>query len=169
MRFHKFIAVILATLFSFTVLAGDWKTRYLKDAFGDSDYSKPVYTVDLKGTTDVVRKGESCTLSFMVHRSGDSVLMRAFLTRNGHQDFWSDTHCYVKLANGKKFEIPCSAEDGDIWFYLNSKELSAVLDILNNGNFILAITSRNMFGDVMNCTFVVGNQTTGIKNLLGTR
>lgn len=152
-----------------TQFAGEWETKYLKDAFGDTDYTKPVYTVDLKGTTDVVHEGQSCILGFMVHRSGDSVLMRAFLNRNGRQEFWSETHCYVKLANGEKFEVPCSPEDGDLWFYLNDNELAALLNILNEGHFTLAITSRNNFGDVMNCIFPVGNQTTGIKSLLGAR
>ena len=150
--------------------AGNWTTRYAKDAFGDSDYSKPVYTVDLYGTTDVVRQGESCTLGVMVYPPKTTnrpfPIPKVFLMRNGdQQNFWSDTQVVVKLSDGKKFSIPCDSENGDLWLGRTPEECRKIVDILNKGNFTLVITSRN-YDIVMKCTFNVSNQTTGIKNLV---
>lgn len=163
----KLFLILLLAAISQLVMAGDWKTRYIKDAFGDSDYSQPIYTVDLNGTTNVVRDGEKCVLGLMVKPSPEFPVYRAFLVRNGDdQSFFSETHIFVKLANGKKYELSCDPEDSNLWIGATPQECNAILDMLNQGNFTLVIKSTSMFGDNMTCTFHVGNQTTGIKNLV---
>lgn len=161
------ITMMIGTLCQ-SAYAGDWTKRYIKDAFGDSDYSQPVYTVDLNGTTNIIREGEKCVLGLMVKPEKEFALSKAFLMRNGdNQNFFDNTKVFVKLSNGKKYEIPCNVNDnGDVIFGTTIQECNAVLDILNNGNFTLAIQSSNMFGDRMTCTFYIGRQTTGIKNLI---
>ena len=103
----------------------------------------------------------------MVKPVSNFAVFRVFLLRNGEaQNFFSDTKVFVKLSSGKKFEIPCIVEDGDLWLGNEPKEWNAILDILNKGNFILVIQSKNMFGDRMTCTFNIGKQTTGIKTII---
>lgn len=148
------------------ISAGDWTERYLKDAFGDSDYSQPVYTVDLRGTTNVIHEGESCILGLLVKPADGFAIYRAFLQRGGDlQRFYTDTQVFVKLSNGKKFQIPCDVEDGELYLGKTIQEYQAILDILNKGHFTLVIRSNNG-GYVMTCTFHIGDQTTGIKNLV---
>lgn len=152
--------------FAQTAFAGDWTKRYIKDAFGDEDYSQPVYTVNLTGTTDVVRPNEQCILGLMAKPASGFTVFRAFMYRGGEpQNFWSDTQIYVKLSNGKKFNIPCDVADGNVWLGNTPKECHAIADILNNGNFTLVIVSRN-YDITMKCTFNIGSQTTGLKRLL---
>lgn len=171
---HKFsiksllLVIFILSSLAQTVSAGDWVKRYTKDAFGDEIHSIPAYTVDLKGTTNVVRQNEGCTLGLMACKQpGVSfAVFKAFLVRGGElQNFWSDTQVYVKLSNGKKFNIPCDAENGELWLGKTPKECNAITDILNNGNFTLVIVSRN-YDITMKCTFNIGSQTTGLKRLL---
>lgn len=146
-------------------IAGNWTTRYITDAFGDPDYSQPVYTTDIIGTTDFIRQRESCTLCIMVKPEQEGPIIRLFLMRNEHQNFFEDTKVYVKLANGQKFNIPCVEAKGDLRLGRNAEECWKIIDILNKGNFMMVINSSGTF-DRMKCTFNFGTQTTGITNLV---
>lgn len=165
----KFFLLLLIGLISQLVMAGDWKTRYSKDAFGDEDPSRVVYTVNLSGTTNMVRPNENCTLGVMAYPYNGYAVIKVFLHRDGGgvSSFFSNSTANFKLANGSKLSVSCQyTNDGDLWIGTNAEEIKTVEKIFNSGNFILSIQSSNDFGDRMTCLFKVGNQTTGIKRLV---
>ena len=144
-----------------------WEVRYLKDAFGDEDRNKPAYTIELDGTTNLIEEGEPCRLGIIVHKPKDCPvpLVKFFLIRkNGTQNFFHDTQLYFKLNDGKKIQMSCEVEDGDLWIGNSIEEKSYILDLFEEGYFTIAIKSENIVGgDRMNCIFESGLKTTGIK------
>lgn len=144
-----------------------WKVRYAKDAFGDEDRSRPSYTLELDGTTDLVQKGEPCILCIIVQKPEEASvpMTKVFLMRNGdNQRFYKDTQLYFKMNSGEKFSISCDVDDnGSLWLGNSIEELQMVMDIFEEGYFTIAIRSANSFGDKMNCVFESGLKTIGIK------
>ena len=165
----KFFLLILIGAIGQLLMAGDWRTRYGRDAFGDEDPSRVVYTVNLSGTTNIVRPNENCILGVMAYPYNGYAVIKVFLHRysGDFSAFFSNSTAYFKLSDGSKLSVSCQVDDnGDLWLGTNRTEIITVEKIFNNGNFTLSIQSSNDFGDRMTCLFRVGAQTTGIKGLV---
>ena len=161
-----FCLYILLIGVSQIIFAGNWEKDYTRDAFGDKMYSEPVYITEVPGTTDLMLPNLSSRLGIIVKKGPNFPVIRLVLSiENQQKKFFQDNKVYVKLSNGKKFNIPIMYDDeGTIWLGTNPDECLKVLDILNKGNFTMVISSKGDF-DTMRCVFNVYSQTTGIKNL----
>ena len=152
----------------------DWTKRYTTNAFGEELRDRPVFITEIYGTMDLIRKGESATLAFMVYTEpgGGFATINVSLMQNGSkQNFFSDNKVLIRLSSGKVFEIPSERNygglNGTLWLGCTPEYSLKLLDILNRGNFTISITSVNRdFGDTMRAVFNVGNQTTGITQLI---
>lgn len=172
------LLLVLGLTFNFSfgqTVVGNWTVRHPKDAFGDKDYSISVYTTEINGTTNLITEGESCQLCIYVgaiaveNYNGEiepAPRIMAFLMRGvEEQNFFNDTKVFVKLNTGQKFNVPCYVENGSVHIGITLDDFNALLDIFEQGNYTLAITSQNMFGGGLNCLFHVGSKTKGIRKL----
>lgn len=155
---RKIICLIVAVWCASTSFAGNWEKKYLTDEFGDIDYSKPVYYLQV----DPVG-GYGATVSFY-YANGlfamDVIDAYVFL-----DDVSSIS---VKSSSGQVYKLEFEEAGHEPTQYVLSERSSDILlRLLDEGNFSISMKTPVPFhyGEYHNHAFKIGGEGKGIAKI----
>lgn len=152
------VAFLFLILLSCQVLmAGNWERKHLTDEFGDPDYSKPVYELQVNPQGGY---GASVTFSYI-----QGVFIVDFI--DAHVILDDIRSIKAKSANGTIYDIPFEQISHEPAQYGIPKEgVDILLNLLENGNFSLSVKTPVPFayGEYSNHSFKIGSEGKGLSH-----
>lgn len=152
-RYYVLFAILCSALMT---VASDWKKAYGRDEFGDIDYNSPGFICNFEPQGGY---GASVSVIFSNGNFGLQ-LMDAYELLNDIKSI------KIKSAKGNVYDIGFDLlDDGTIIIDFESSPM--FVELLDKGNFGMSVkTPRPFSNSFINHSFKVGNQTTGIRDLL---
>lgn len=158
---NRLSALLIAIFYAMTALAGNWQKQYATDEFGDTDYSKPIYTLDYSAPNDYL-------INMKVYYSPEGLFVL--------EPWWySEEVCDIATIKAKSsvgqiynFEFERKHKMSNLYMITNPSDVATLVNLFEQGNFTLSFFRASSYlQDAHTYNYKIGRQGTGIKALTG--